>query len=114
MAIVIGGGSGNAISINSSAGSSGKVIGSDGTNASWVNNTGGQGAVYTSPGTFTVGTNCPTSVNTIKITCMGGGGNGGAGFKGPTSNHWAGGGASIRTLLRALANQQKGCLSPLS
>lgn len=35
MAIVIGGGSGNAISINSSVGSAGQVIVSDGTNSSW-------------------------------------------------------------------------------
>jgi hypothetical protein len=35
VAIVIGGGSGNAISINSSVGSAGQVIVSDGTNSSW-------------------------------------------------------------------------------
>lgn len=35
MAVVIGAGSGNAISINSSVGSAGQVIVSDGTNSSW-------------------------------------------------------------------------------
>lgn len=47
MAIVIGGGSGNAISINSSVGAAGQVIVSDGTNSSWGNPSGDGFAVNT-------------------------------------------------------------------
>jgi hypothetical protein len=105
MSIVIGGGSGNAISINGAAGSAGQVVVSDGTNSSWVNGTGGSGAVYTSPGTFTVGTTCPSAVTSIKISCMGGGGNGGAGIRvttpspaGPSATLYAGGGGGAGVL----------------
>jgi hypothetical protein len=106
MAIVIGGGSGNAISINGSAGAQGQVVVSNGTNASWVNGAGGNGTVYTSPGTFTVGTTCPSAVTSIKITACGGGGNGG---NGSTTNDWgggAGGGATTNVFYRPVSNGQ--------
>jgi hypothetical protein len=55
---------------------------------------GSNASVYTSPGTFVVGTNCPTTVNSVQIGCMGGGGNGG-GVPAPVINiPGAGGGGS--------------------
>ena len=94
MAIVIGGGSGNAISVNSTVGSAGQVITSDGTNASWA--TKGTSNVtsqtFVAPGTWTK----PSTVVAIKVTVVGGGGNGGAIVPGPAGGH----GGGRRTLAR--------------
>ena len=45
MAITIGGGNGNQIAINGSAGSSGQVVVSDGSNAYWGSPGGGAGGI---------------------------------------------------------------------
>ena len=49
------------------------------------------GAVYSGPATFTVGTDCPAQVTVVKMTVMGGGGNGGT--AGPNSPGGGGGSA---------------------
>ena len=48
--------------------------------------------LFTSPGTFTIGTNTPTSVTTIKITGSGGGGNSAGGGNSSTGSMGGGGG----------------------
>ena len=76
MAIIIGGGSGNAISINSTVGTAGSAITSDGTNAYWGSGNFVIGATqtrYTAPGTWTK----PATLITIKVTVVGAGGSGG-------------------------------------
>jgi len=68
----------------------------DGTNLTNVTTSGLDKKVYyTTPGTFVVGTDCPSSVTQIKISCMGGGGNGGGVPNSPTGGTRAGGGASV-------------------
>jgi hypothetical protein len=90
MAIIIGGGTGNAISINSTVGSTGQVITSDGTNSSW----GTKGVTnvtletFVTPGTWTK----PATVVAIKVTVVGGGGSAAAAGGG------GGGGTAIRYL----------------
>ena len=92
MAIIIGGGSGNAISINSTVGTAGSAITSDGTNAYWatkgISNVTSQ--TFVAPGTWTK----PSTVVAIKVTVVGGGGAGTANLVGG-----GGGGTAIKTLL---------------
>jgi hypothetical protein len=92
MAIIIGAGSGNAISVNSTVGTVGQVITSDGTNASWdtkgVTNVTLQ--TFVAPGTWTK----PSTVVAIKVTVVGGGGAGA--FPGSGGG---GGGTAIETIL---------------
>jgi hypothetical protein len=93
MAIIIGGGSGNAISINSTVGTATSIITSDGTNAYWGSGDfviGATQTVYTAPGTWTK----PATVTTIKVTVVGGGAAGGTGAGGGAG----GGGTAIRYL----------------
>ncbi len=74
MAIIIGGGSGNQISINGSAGSSGQVITTNGTNAFW-----GSSVSPVSVTTFTAsGTWTKPSVGTLVYVEIWSGGGGGA------------------------------------
>lgn len=72
-------------------GFSGPAAGLTGIPAAFI---GVNAATYTSPGTFVVGTNCPPTVTTVKISCMGGGGNGGATPAPQITGSGAGGGAS--------------------
>lgn len=115
MAIIIGGGSGNAISIASNVGSANQVITSDGTNSLWAAGgfSGLNGRFYTAPGTFIVGTDCPSAITFIKITGCGGGGSGGPGA-GPSyvtgypgaAGGGGGGGSRIQVFFRTVSNSQ--------
>jgi len=75
MSIIIGEGSGNAISVNSTVGTAGSVITSDGTNSYWGDGfiLGVTQTTYTAPGTWTK----PSTATTIKVTVVGAGGSGG-------------------------------------
>ena len=96
MAIIIGGGSGNAISINSTVGTAGSAITSDGTNAYWatkgISNVTSQ--TFVAPGTWTK----PSTVVAIKVTVVGGGGSGGGIVPSNGGNGGGGGGTAIRYL----------------
>ena len=107
--------SGNAISVNSTVGSASSVLTSNGTDCSWAAVSGGfsglDGKLYTSPGTFTVGTDCPTSITKVKFTLCGGGGNGGSSVyyenHGPYFSGGGGGGSSaIQTFFRTVSSPQ--------
>jgi len=114
MSIIIGGGSGNQISIAGSAGTAGQVITSDGTNASWgIGSFSGLNArAYTTPGTFTVGTDCPSAITQIKIIACGGGGIGANGTPGNTPSPFqnngggGGGGATANIFYRSVSSGQ--------
>jgi hypothetical protein len=89
------------VDINNSSGLDKQIFTSTGTASAWVSGAvigssldlGYVGiATYTSPGTFTVGTNCPSQISMIKIIGCGGGGNGGPGGNATPSNAAGGGG----------------------
>jgi hypothetical protein len=103
MAIIIGGGSGNAISIASNVGSANQVITSDGTNSSWT--PGGATiqvsvTTFTSPGTFTK----PATAGLFKVTVVGAGGQGSPNFGSPgaAGGGGGGGGAAIKYITAPL------------
>lgn len=62
------------------------------------------GRLYTTPGTFTVGTDCPSAIVSVKITACGGGGNGSAGGGGAGGP--GGGGAAAQVFYRTVSNGQ--------
>lgn len=83
------------VSLNNTTGSSQQVFVSTGSSTAYVSgavlyqniNAGYVGIQsYSSPGTFTVGTNCPSSIKYILIAGCGGGGNGGNGAPGLPNN----------------------------
>ena len=76
------------VDVKNSPGLDKQIITSIGTATAWVSGAvigdsldlGYVGiATYTTPGTFTVGTNCPANISMIRIIGCGGGGNGGNG-----------------------------------
>ena len=83
----------------------------DGTNLTGVFQ-GLNAKAYTSPGTFTVGTDCPSTITQIKIIACGGGGNGGNGglYSNPVSTPGGGGGggggATANIFYRTVSNGQ--------
>lgn len=65
---------------------------------------------FSSPGTFVVGTDCPSAITKVKITGCGGGGAGGNGGASSGSGSGAGGGgggiAPVNVMLRDVSNGQ--------
>jgi len=94
MSIIIGEGSGNAISVNSTVGTAGSVITSDGTNSYWapkgISNVTLQ--IYTGSGTWTK----PSTADVIKVTVVGAGGSGTGGAGSNLGDGGGGGGTAIR------------------
>jgi hypothetical protein len=79
----------------------------DGASLTNVGGVGAQGSIFTSPGTFTIGTDCPSTITKIKISCMGGGGNG-ANTAGAGGNQSGGGGGAslLYVTYRTVSNGQ--------
>jgi len=65
----------------------------DGASLTNVGGVGVGSSIFTSPGTFTIGTNCPSTITKIRIIASGGGGNGGGPSPGAPGS--SGGGSSM-------------------
>ena len=107
-------------SLGATNGTDGQVLMSSATGTRWVSGAVLSGplsagyagiATYTTPGTFTVGTNCPSTITAIRIYGCGGGGNGGTGQPYPAvfNNTRGGGGGGVSVFsseMRKVTNGQ--------
>jgi hypothetical protein len=64
------------------------------------------GKFYSTPGTFTIGTDCPSAITQIKIIACGGGGSGASAPPGPGNAGGGGGAATANIFYRSVSNGQ--------